>query len=58
MHPHITEQLGRQIHEDRLRSAQCQARVAHRSPHNNIRHRAGRALVSIGLRIADESGDA
>ncbi len=56
MHPNLMNQLASQ-HADELRLQPCQARphVSRPGPRNSVRHRAGRALVEIGLRLAGPS---
>jgi hypothetical protein len=59
MYPHQMEQLVSQ-RTDELRAQAHRARrhVQHPGPRNSVRHRAGWALVEIGLRLAGASDDA
>jgi hypothetical protein len=59
MHPYMLNRLAVQ-HGDELRAAAGRARphVTSPRPRNSVRHRAGRTLVEIGLRLAGASGDA
>jgi hypothetical protein len=58
MHPHLMNQLASQ-HADELRLQPHQGRphVSRPGPRNSVRHRAGRTLVEIGLRLAGTSHD-
>jgi hypothetical protein len=58
MHSDIIEQIARQRDAEVRRSAESRhIGPADRGPRNPIRHRTGWALVAIGLRIANDSGD-
>jgi len=59
MYPHQMEQMVSQ-HTDELRAQAHLARrhVQRPGPRNSVRHRAGRTLVEIGLRLAGGSDDA
>ena len=56
MHPSMTELLARERESELLRSAR--QHVLHLSRRRSIRHRAGWALVAIGLTLAHGSGNA
>lgn len=52
------EQIARQRAAEVRRSAESgYVCLADRGPRNPIRHRTGWALIAIGLRIANDSGD-
>lgn len=58
MHYDQLEQIARQRQaEDRRSAASSHVSSAVRGPRVPIRHRTGWALVSLGLRIAHDSGD-
>lgn len=58
MHARMMEQVARQrLDEVRSSARPCTAQVARRTPRNPIRHQAGWALVEIGLRLANDSGE-
>ncbi len=61
MHPYLIEQLARE-HRRELRSAARQRIRAvprrRRGPRRSARHRAGWALIELGLRLAGPASDA
>ena len=59
MYPYMIELLARQ-RESELRRSACDhgPHVPRRRRRRSVRHRAGWALVAIGLRLAHGSGDA
>jgi hypothetical protein len=59
MHPYMIEILFRQRESELRRSTSRQgAHVPRRRRRRSVRHRAGWALVAIGLTLAHGSGDA
>jgi hypothetical protein len=57
MHPYVTLQLaGQRAHELRAAAERYRRRAPRRR--RSLRHRAGWALVTIGLTLAYGSGDA
>lgn len=56
MQPHVIEEIARQRSAEVRRLAEA-GQLCHEvpGPRNPIRHRAGWALVAIGLRIAHDS---
>jgi hypothetical protein len=56
MHSDLLEQIVRQRTAEVRRSAESGRSHADRGPLVPIRHRAGRTLAAIGLRIAGDSG--
>ena len=55
MHPYMIELLARQRESELRRSAR---RHGPHVPRRSVRHRAGSALVAIGLTLAHGAGDA
>jgi hypothetical protein len=61
MHPYLTELLARQHETERRRSASrhgLHVLDRRRDRRCSVRHRAGWALVAIGLTLARGAGDA
>ena len=59
MHPYQMEQMVSQhTREMRAQAHLARLHVPHPGPRNSVRHRAGWALVEIGLRLAGGSDDA
>jgi hypothetical protein len=58
MHPYMIELLARQRESELRRSACDHGRHVPRRRRGSVRHRAGWALVAIGLTLAHGSGDA
>jgi hypothetical protein len=59
MHPYLMQELASQ-HAAELRTARGEARLhmIAPGPRNSVRHRAGRTLIEIGLRLAGTSDGA
>jgi hypothetical protein len=58
MHPYMIDLLARQRESELRRSARGHGRHVARRRRCSVRHRAGWALVAIGLTLAHGSGDA
>jgi hypothetical protein len=57
MHPYLMELLADQHAAELRRSLRHPRHVTRRSPRGSVRHRAGRTLVEVGLRLAGGSAD-
>ena len=58
MHPYISELVASErARELRAQAQQARLHVQRPGPRNSQRHRAGRALVEVGLRVAGMSRD-
>ena len=58
MHPYMIELLARRRESELRKSAPRHGPRAPRRRRRSVRHRAGRALVALGLTLARRSGDA
>jgi hypothetical protein len=56
MHPDLMKDLASQhAAELRMQGPQARSHVSRSGPRNSVRHRAGWALVEVGLRLAGPS---